>query len=182
MNKLNTLLPAVKLARQQFIKVASGLSFDQSQFKSSAEAWSVADIIEHMVWAEMGAINGVWKTLEGIKNDKPIWKGDAIHHGLPIEEIIEKTWRTKEEVPESAKPKWGGTARYWIVALDNCQKLLEALCDELDGYDLEQIIYPHIISGPLNVVQRMEFLRFHLNRHQTQIENIKTHPDFPTTA
>ena len=99
MNKLNTLLPAVKLARQQFIKVASGLSFDQSQFKSSAEAWSVADIIEHMVWAEMGAINGVWKTLEGIKNDNPIWKGEAIHHGLPIEEIIEKTWRTKEEFP-----------------------------------------------------------------------------------
>jgi hypothetical protein len=182
MDTLKALLPAVKLTRQQFIKVASGLSFQQSQFKPSVEAWSVADIIEHMVWAEMGAINGIWKTLEGIKNDKPIWKGKAIHHGLTIEEIIEKTWRTKEEVPESAKPKWGGPAGYWIVALDNCQKLLEALCDELDGYDLEQIIYPHIISGPLNVVQRMEFLRFHLNRHQTQIENIKTHPDFPTTS
>ncbi len=43
----------------------------------------------------------------------------------------------------------------------------------------EQIIYPHIISGPLNVYQRMEFLRFHLERHQRQIENIKGHAGFP---
>ena len=89
MHTLNTLLHAVKLARQQFITAASGLNFEQSQFKSSAEVWSVADIAEQMVWAEMGAINGIWKTLEGIKNDKPIWKGEAIHHSLAIEEIIE---------------------------------------------------------------------------------------------
>ncbi|MEO6456495.1 MAG: DinB family protein [Ginsengibacter sp.] len=182
MNPLKTLLNSVMQARQQLIEVASGLTFEQSQFKSSGDAWSIADIIEHMVWAEMGGINGIWKTLEGIKNNKPIWKGEAIHHGLAIEEIIEKTWRAKEQVPESAKPRWAGPVEYWIVALDNCQKLLESLCRELDGYDLEQIIYPHIISGPLNVVQRMEFLRFHLNRHQTQIENIKTHPDFPSAS
>lgn len=182
MHTLETLLKSVALARQQFIEVASGLTFEQAQFKSSGEEWSIADIAEHMVWAEMGGINGVWKTLDGIKNNKPIWKGEAVHHGLAIEEIIAKTWKEKEQVPESAKPRWAGPVEYWIVALDNCQKLLESLCRKLEGYDLEQIIYPHIISGPLNVIQRMEFLRFHLNRHQKQIENIKTHPDFPLSS
>lgn len=127
----------------------------------------------------MGGINGIWKTLEAIKNGKPIWNGEAIHHGFTIEQIIEKTWKPKEQVPEIAKPRWGGPVAYWIKALEGCQLLLESLFTELEGYDLEQIIYPHIISGPLNVVQRMEFLRFHLNRHQNQIENIKSHPDFP---
>lgn len=179
MDKLQSLLQSVAGARRQFIQVASGLTYAQSQFKPSAEVWSVVDNVEHMVWAEMGGINGIWKTLDGIRNKKPIWTGDAIHHGLSIEKIIEITWKEKEQVPEIAKPRWGGSVEYWIAALGNCQNMLGSLCDELKGYDPEQIIYPHIISGPLNVVQRMEFLRFHLNRHQRQIENLKAHPDFP---
>ncbi|HEY5748798.1 MAG TPA: DinB family protein [Chryseolinea sp.] len=179
MDKRESLLNSVALARHHFIQAASGLTYAQSQFKPSADVWSVVDNVEHMVWAEMGGINGIWKTLDGIRTNKPIWTGEAIHHGLPIEKIIEKTWKEKEQVPEIAKPRWGGSVDYWIEALSNCQNMLGSLCDELEGYDLEQIIYPHIISGPLNVVQRMEFLRFHLNRHQRQIENLKTHPDFP---
>ena len=179
MQNLSPLLQAVGVARKQFIQAASGLSAEQSLFKSSPDVWSVVDNVEHMVWAEMGGINGMWKTLEGIKQNKPVWQGDAIHHGLPIETIIDKTWKEKEQVPEIAKPRWGGPVEYWILALTNCQLLLEKLCDAMKGYDPEKIIYPHIISGPLNVVQRLEFLRFHLNRHQRQVENIKSHPDFP---
>ena len=181
MDTLKTLLNSVALARRQFIQSASGLTHAQSQFKPSAEEWSVVDNVEHMVWAEMGAINGIWKTLEGIRGGKPIWSGEAVHHGLTIEEIIDKTWKAKEQVPEIAKPRWGGPVEYWIATLNGCQNLLESLSHELKGHDLYQIIYPHIISGPLNVVQRMQFLRFHLNRHQGQIENIKTHPEFPKT-
>jgi hypothetical protein len=132
-----------------------------------------------MVWAEMGGINGIWKTWNAMKVNKPLWTGEAIHHGLPIERIIEKTWKEKEIVPEIAKPRWGGPVEYWIGALKNCKPLLESLAQQLNGYDLEQIIYPHIISGPLNVVQRMEFLRFHLNRHQRQIESIKEVDTYP---
>jgi hypothetical protein len=180
MTKLRSLLDSVAIARQQFILAASGLTFEQSQFKPSEEVWSVVDNVEHMVWAEMGGINGIWKTFQGIRNNKPIWTGEAIHYGLSIEQIIEKTWKEKEQVPEIAKPRWGGPVEYWIAALNNCQNLLQSLCDQLEGHDLEQIIYPHIISGPLNVIQRMEFLRFHLNRHQLQIENLKSHPGFPS--
>ena len=182
MTKLKSLLNSVSVARQQFVQTASGLTHKQSQFKPSAESWSVVDNVEHMFWAELGGINGMWKTLEGIKNNKPIWTGEAIHHGLPIETIIEKTWKEKEQVPEIAKPKWGGPVHYWIGALNGCQPLLELLCNDLEGHDPEKIIYPHIISGPLNVIQRLEFLRFHLNRHQRQIENIKSHRDFPAKS
>jgi hypothetical protein len=179
MNTLKPLLAEVAAARQQFISVCAGLTHAQSQFRPSSDVWSVVDNVEHLVWAEMGGINGMWKTLDGIRNNKPLWTGDAIHHGSSIETIIEKIWKEKEQVPEVAKPRWGGPVEYWIAALDNCQHLLELLVRELEGYDPEQIIYPHIISGPLNAVQRFEFLRFHLNRHQRQVENLKMHPDFP---
>ena len=173
-------LLSVAMARRQFILKASGLTYGQSCFHPSPQHWSIADNVEHMVWAETGGINGMWKALEGLRNNNPVWSGDAIHHGLPIEEIISKTWQEKEIVPEIAKPRWGGPIEYWIVALKSCQDLLEGLAVALQGHDPEKIIYPHAISGPLNILQRMEFLRFHLNRHEMQIENIKRHPDFPS--
>ena len=179
MKILDKLVKSVAVARADFVHAASSLTYEQSQFKSSPDVWSVVDNVEHMVWAEMGGLNGMWKTLEGIKRNAPIWQGDAIHHGLPIETIIARTWQEKEQVPEIAKPRWGGPVEYWILALKNCQPLLEKFCKAMEGYDPETVIYPHIISGPLNVLQRLEFLRFHLNRHQQQIENIKLHPNFP---
>ncbi|HEY5824337.1 MAG TPA: DinB family protein [Cyclobacteriaceae bacterium] len=179
MDLQKALLSEVATARKQFISAVSGLTPSQAQFKPSPDVWSVVDNAEHMVWAEMGGINGIWKTFRALKANQPLWTGEAIHHGLGIEVIIEKTWQPKEQVPEVAKPRWGGPLEYWLLALQNCQPLLESLMQELKGEDLEQIIYPHIISGPLNVVQRMEFLRFHLNRHQRQIENLKMHPSFP---
>lgn len=179
MAQLDSLIGAVGIARQQFIRAASGLTYEQSQFRPTPETWSVVDNVEHMYWAELGGINGMWKTFEAMKINKPLWSGDAVHHGLPIEVIIEKTWKEKEQVPEIAKPRWGGSVDYWIAALNTLQPLLETLGHALKGQDLEKIIYPHIISGPLNVIQRLEFLRFHLNRHQVQVSNLRLHPEFP---
>ena len=176
---MENLINQVEHARQKFITAASGLTYEQACFKPSPESWSITENAEHMVWAEQGGINGIWKTIEGIKNNKPVWTGEAIHHDLSIEQIIEKTWQPKEQVPEIAKPRWGGPIEFWLSSLNICQSLLHALNKAMNGMDPEQIIYPHIISGPLNVYQRMEFLRFHLERHQRQIENIKGHEDFP---
>jgi hypothetical protein len=37
--------------------------------------------------------------------------------------------------------------------------------------DPEKIIYPHLISCPLNLYQRLEYLRYHMNRRFIQIKN-----------
>ena len=176
---MENLINQVEHARQKFIDEASGLTWQQACFKPSPESWCITKNTEHLVWTEQGGINGIWKAIEGIKNNKPVWTGEAIHHGLSIEQIIEKTWQPKEQVPEIAKPRWGGPIDFWLNSLKGCQSLLCALNKAMNGMNPEQIIYPHIISGPLNVYQRMEFLRFHLERHQMQIENIKGHADFP---
>ena len=82
-------------------------------------------------------------------------------------------------MPESAAPKWGGAIGYWITTLRSKQSVLEALGNELGETDLESVVYSHPISGPLDVRQRLEFLRFHLDRHHQQVEALKQHPQFP---
>jgi len=162
----------VSIARQDFIDAISGITREQSLFKPSENEWSVVDNIEHLVWAEMGGINGMWRALEGMKNQTPIWIGVPIHEGKSIEQIVAETWEEKEQVPETAKPRWGGPVTFWIHALLNNQTLLEALGMALEGQDLTKIIHPHPISGPMNCIQRFEFLRFHIERHQKQVEKL----------
>ena len=112
MTRMESLLQSIAVARRDFIATVSGLSMEQATFRSSPENWSVTDITEHMFWAEFGGINGMWKALEAVQQNKPLFTGEAVHHGLPVEQIIEKTWREKEDVPETARPRWGGSMEF----------------------------------------------------------------------
>ena len=182
MTRLDKLIDEVAEAREDYITHVGELTSLQSKFKPSVEIWSITENTEHLVWGEQIGIMGVWTALEGMKNNKPIWRGDPVHAGLTIEEIVAKTWKEKEVSQEMARPKWGGALEYWISALRNNQSLLISLAHALNGFNLEEIIYPHPISGPLDVFQRIEFFRFHLNRHQAQVERAKSHRDFPNES
>jgi hypothetical protein len=179
MKSLQSLLHDVADARSNFIKTSSGLSAVQASFKPSPDAWCITENVEHMFWAEHGAINGMWKTYEAFKSGKPLYTGALTHHGLSVEEIVSRTWKEKEIVPEVAKPRLGGPIEFWNVSLQNLQLALTAFAKAVEGSDLEKIIHPHPISGPLNIIQRFEFLRFHLDRHRKQIENIKADKNYP---
>ncbi len=176
---LKELLQEVERARLEFLGATNGLSVNQASWKPDDQTWSVIDNVEHLFWAELGGINGMWKTFEAVRRNQPVYTGEVIHEGLPIEKIVEMTWKPKEQVPEIARPRWGGSLSYWVAALSNLQLLLTNLTDAIGGADLKKIIHPHPISGPINIIQRFEFLRFHMNRHQKQIENLKKHPGFP---
>lgn len=178
--QLTKLLEDVEDSRNRFIDECSGLSSKQSQFKPTNNVWSVTDNAEHLFWAEWGGINGMWKAIERKKTGIPVWTEPNPNKGLSIEEIVDKTWKPKEDVPMGAEPRLGGPVEYWLSSLKGCTTILKDLYDELKTHDhLEVIIHPHPISGPLNVIQRFEFLRFHIDRHAEQIKNLKKHPDFP---
>ncbi len=179
MTKLKTSIQKVFTARRQFIQEASNLAYEQAHYKASPETWSICENVEHIVWAERAGVYKMWIAVDNFKNKKVRWEGEAVHSGLSIEEVIAKTWRPKEIVPDIAKPRWGGSIDFWIHSLEACQSVLETFGRELEGLDPAQIIYPHPISGPLNIWQRIAFLRFHLERHQNQIQRVKADALYP---
>jgi hypothetical protein len=170
---LSDLVKQVASARTQFISACADLTPGQAVFKPSPESWCVTENVEHLFWAEHGGINGMWKALAAWRKGQPVYQGAATHDGRSIEEIVELTWKQKETVPEVARPRLGGPLGFWTVSLANLQLVLEAFVLDINESELERVIHPHPISGPLNIRQRLEFLRFHLSRHQKQVENIR---------
>ncbi len=172
-------ITGIETARNDFIGAVSNLTTDQAQFKPSLREWSIAEVTEHLVWAEQIGIWGMTNAIEGLLAGKPIWSGVSSNDGLSIEEVVHKTWKVKEKAPEVAEPKWGGNLEFWIMNLKNNAFLLRYLASRSNNLDLSMAIYPHPLSGPLNVWQRLEFLRFHLRRHLDQVLRIKSNPEYP---
>jgi hypothetical protein len=175
-----SLVNDVAAARARYLETLGTPTPSQATFKPESNDWCLVEITEHITIAEQVGINGIWKALEGYRRGAPVWAGDPIHRGKPIETVIQATWREREQVPPVAAPRWGGPIQYWVAALRSSQPVLEQLGDALRGVDLAEIIYPHPISGPLDARQRLEFLRFHLDRHRDQIIRVRSHAAFPS--
>ncbi len=171
---LEELLQSVGTARNRYIQYVQQLTEEQAQWKPDPETWSAVENTEHLYWAEHGGIWGMWKILQAKRDGKPpVYAGELIHRGLSIEEIIARTWQPKEKVPPIAAPRMGGSVAFWLAALESLQQPLTKLNQELADEDFEAIIHPHPISGPLDIGQRFEFLRFHIDRHRNQVTNLR---------
>lgn len=173
MSQVAILVAEVERARLDYLARVTDLSNEQGDFKPAPHDWSIAQITEHLVHAELAGIMLIWSAADAVRRGKPVWTGQSPNAGLTIEQVIERTWRARETAPESALPTWGGPLAYWAEGLRACAPLLASLGRALEGLELERVIHPHVISGPLDARQRLEFLRFHLDRHRGQVERVR---------
>lgn len=179
MSELKQLVDEVAQARSRFLELILDVSHEQAIFKPQPTTWSILEITEHIVRAEEAGVSGMWRALDAYRQGNVLWSGDPVHKGMSIEEVIAQTWNLKENVPDIAAPRWGGSLSYWVATLRSKQDVLVGLSQALSGLALEDIIYPHPISGPLDVRQRLAFLGFHLDRHRQQVLVLKSDPDYP---
>jgi hypothetical protein len=83
----------------------------------------VEQVEQHLVHAESGGINLIWRAAEGVATGSPVWAGESPNRGLSIEQVVERTWRERETSPDSAVPRMGGPLAYWAAALRSCSGL-----------------------------------------------------------
>jgi hypothetical protein len=173
MSIVQSLVADVEEARQRVLAGVAGLSTQQGAVKPAPSEWSIAECLEHLFLAEHGGVSGLWKAIEGMRAQRPVWSGEPVHRGLSIEEIVRRTWGPGQQAPDNAAPRIGGPVVYWAACLESCRPVLARLARELEAVDLESVVYPHVVSGPLDARQRLEFLRFHLDLHRAQIDGVK---------
>jgi len=168
MNKVHQLIAEVGHSRNHYISIINNLTQETAVFKKTEDVWNIVDITEHLFWAEQGGIYGMWKTLHSIREGKVEKIYESIHKDLPIQTIIDLTWKPKEVVPAVAAPRLGGMLVFWQYSLLSLQGVLEAFGNDLKQDELRIQAHPHPISGAMDFQQRLEFLAFHIDRHAVQ--------------
>ena len=172
------LIDAVERSRTSLVAAVANLRADQATFKPSPNEWSIVENIEHLYLAEISGLTKIWAAAKQGRAGRP-WTEGLPHRGKSIETVIAETWKPKEIAPGLATPHIGGPLEAWISSLQSLAAVLADLGRELDGLDLEAIVFPHYLSGPLDGRQRLEFLRFHMDRHLEQIRRIQMAPEYP---
>lgn len=174
MNQVQKLVMEVAAARSRFIEQIANVSEIQARWKPNPEVWNIIENTEHLYWAEQGGILGMWKTLHSIREEEMIRTFEFDHKGLSIEQVVEKTWQPLEQVPAVVSPQLGGSLSFWKTSLLNMQNVLEAFAQDLQDDELRLQAQHHPISGALDFHQRLEFLRFHIDRHRGQVSQLIT--------
>lgn len=175
---LRELVGSVEGARNALIDTVTNLRPDQATFKPSPDEWSIVENIEHLYLAEISGLTKIWAAARQVRAGVA-WADARPNHGKSIEDVVATTWKPKELAPGIATPHIGGPLEAWISSLRSLRWVLADLATELDGLDLEAIVFPHYLSGPLDGRQRLQFLRFHMERHLEQIRRVQSHPTFP---
>jgi hypothetical protein len=179
MQTAQELIHNVDEARRRVLAAVAVLTPAQAAFKPASDQWSVLENLEHLVLAEVSGVSKIWQAADSFRAGAPVFTGEHTNRGLSIDEVVVRTWKSKEIAPPIATPHIGGPLQYWITYTESCQSVLDRLGTVLEGLDLEEVIFPHFLSGPLDARQRLEFLRFHLDRHHAQILRLFHHQSFP---
>ena len=169
--EVNDLVASVEKARSAVLESVGDLTEAQGAFKPSENEWSITEAMEHLYLAELAGITKVWSALEEVRAGKP-WTDELPNSGKTIDQVVAETWKPKEVAPQIATPFMGGPLRSWCSAFRSLKQVLADLVAELDGESLNEIVFSHVLSGPLDARQRLDFLRFHMERHLSQIERI----------
>jgi len=176
---LHELVDDVERARDRVIDAVKDLRHDQATFKPSPDTWSIVENVEHLYLAEISGVTKIWAAADQVRSGIE-WQDQRPNNGQTIEAVIERTWKAREVAPPIATPHIGGPLSAWISCFRSLRPVLSDLANALGAVDLESIVFPHYLSGPLDGRQRLEFLRFHMERHLAQIEQLKAHPRFPS--
>ncbi len=172
MNTIQKLIQDVSTTRTLYLDKIANVTEVQAGWKPDPQVWNIIEITEHLFWAEQGGVFGMWKTLYAIRDGNMVRTYESIHKDLPIEQVIKRTWQPKEKVPAVAAPRLGGPLSFWKPSLNSLQEILGAFGQDLKEDELRLQAHPHPISGALDFQQRVEFLRFHINRHQEQVSQL----------
>ena len=178
MAEVNMLIQSVEQSRAALLRSVAGLSEAQATFKPGERQWSIVEVLEHLYLAELSGVAKIWAALESLRAGRG-WAEGRPNAGKRIEDIVAATWNPKEVAPPVATPHIGGTLQFWLSATRSLRSVLADLGAELQGTHLEEVVFPHFLSGPLDARQRLEFLRFHIERHTGQISHVCATPGFP---
>lgn len=179
--EVQRLVDLVDRERASLLDLVEPLDESQASFRPTLAQWNVNEVLEHLYLAEIGGIAKIWSALLDARTGRP-WQGALPHKGRTIEDVIDRTWKAREVAPPVAMPHIGGPKAVWVSAMRSLSAPLRDLAAQLTDEELDHVVFPHHLSGPLDARQRLEFLRFHMERHSAQIHRIRTHADFPLSS
>ncbi|MDQ6612209.1 MAG: DinB family protein [Gemmatimonadota bacterium] len=149
-----------------YVQSLPGSSLSQ---RPSANSWSVAETLEHLVKIESGAGRLISTLLKQvIAEGNTTQEETSIMHKL--DQFFAGEGSQKLEAPDFVKPTGVVSASDSLEALETIRgRVIEAI-EKSAGWDLGSVSYSHPFFGPITGYQWMLLIGKHEERHLKQIK------------
>jgi len=160
----------------KFLADIEHVSDEQWKFKPTPDAWSVAEVAEHITLSEGLLFSVVQKTLLAPADDAKAKTLTGNEKQLLVS-VMDRS--VKAQAPEVIKP----TGRFatkkelieaFKIARDQTINYVKTTQDPLKNH-----VARHPAFGELTTYQWLVFIAGHANRHVAQLEEVKSNINFP---
>jgi len=164
-------------ARASLVQEIRGLSDGQLSFRSSAEAWSIGEILDHLFLAEQSIGRVLSKILQQAAGRGLI--GSPGSMTAPPYQLDLDVYNQAAVAPESVRPLPDRSLEPLLAALAESRDRLMQVVKRADGQIVGSLTLRHFQLGDLNFYQWLALEGAHEDKHLQQIRRLRASPDFP---
>jgi hypothetical protein len=178
--KLQELVDRISHSREKLLQAVSGLSDAQLNHKAEETAWSVSDVLNHVSLvdeANAKLTSNMLKRARASSLPPDPSPDDSVIHSM--DEIFGRMNAAKFQAPEFVAPHSHSPVDESLARLKASRERMLANVEQLDGFDLSGLTYPHPFAGDLNTHQWVLMAGAHEFRHAEQINRMRLQHGFP---
>jgi hypothetical protein len=165
---VTTELALLDTERRALLEAVESVAVHARDRRPSADAWSVAEILEHLATVEQSVA-----TLIATRGREPV--PTNVEPSVPLDEARVTRLRSRErriDVPDRLRPRGSMTTADAVQALGASRQALLNAISQADPVALAQRSYVHAIVGRIVLRDWIAFVAHHEARHADQIRDI----------
>jgi uncharacterized damage-inducible protein DinB len=170
------LIDLLEADSKKFLDHIEHISDQQWNFKSSPDAWSIAQISEHITLSEDLLFSIAQKTLLMPPDEK---KAEALagHEKELLVAVLDRS--SKAQAPEVLKPSGKFAAKKELIEVFKAARRQTINYVKTNSDPLKNHVTRHPVFGELTAYQWLVFIAGHADRHVAQLEEVKKNVNFP---
>ena len=169
--RISEMIDALDRGRADLEKAAMAVPADRQNTKPAAEAWSVAEVVNHVALTD-GRITAMLTKLTGEARANGATRDLETGPILPTIDVRRVLDRTTKIRNPRGDPAAGCNVPDGFAALDAARNNLKALLNQSDLPSLGGVSAPHPAFGPMTGYEWVAFMAAHTHRHADQIREI----------
>jgi hypothetical protein len=168
-NEFKTRYQQMEASRQKLFSELKNYSQDVINKKPAPDKWSVAEVLQHLIVSEEASLNYIRKKTANASPSKKSGLSAKIKYALLQ---IAFNIPVKYKAPKIIVPQ--ATGNIQLNELDNKWRQIRsetiAIIEKLSDNDFENELWLHPVTGKMSLMQMVDFLTMHFQRHERQIK------------
>lgn len=174
---LNGQFKQLERSRNELLQRLATYTLAQLQFRPSPVAWSIIEVVHHLVLAEYYATAYIEKKLSNTTAVQTLSTGARFRSWL-LTLAMRSPFRFKAPSTR-VLPDASVTPTQVLAQWEELRQKWAALLETAKPEHLHLALYRHPVAGLLTLSQAITFVQEHFNHHLQQFQRIIAAPDFP---